>query len=41
MEAIDKTSSTHASMLLNYLGVAKGCFNYIQMLAKTFFGIGL
>jgi len=41
MEAIEKTSGTHASMLLICLGVAKGCFNYIQVLAKTFLGIGL
>ncbi len=41
MEAIDKTLGTHASVLLNCLGAAKGYFNYIQVLAKTFFGIGL
>jgi hypothetical protein len=41
MEAIEKTLGTHASILLICLGVAKDCFNYIQVFAKTFLGIGL
>jgi len=36
MEAIEKTLGTHASMLFNYLEVAKGCFITFKCLQKLY-----